>query len=213
MHFFTVQFDKPEHSEALVVEVANGQSIADVLEWIYRTEPHRLTCDVVLIRPPVGRPINPNVVRRLRGGASNVAPELHFIAKSKAEVSGAFSRVPKRAVHLLFSHNYNHLLSPNIRDDVSRGPLDLLSVSDLPAIMENIGRAEIDELTAAGRAIFPGSPGIVYQAPSGELTRSFLRVGNIQRSRFAVDAIFFWLLPYLRECVGIIAELWDCGET
>ena len=42
--------------------------------------------------------------------------------------------------------------------------------------------------------------------------RAFLRVGNLQTSRSAIDALFFWLVPYLENCIGIITDTWSISS-
>ena len=63
-----------------------------------------------------------------------------------------------------------------------------------------------------GRAKLPNAPGVLYQAPSKRKMNSFIRVGNIQRSRAVLDGMFFWLLPYLKNCIGLITDTWSISS-
>jgi hypothetical protein len=126
--------------------------------------------------------------------------------------SDSFIRIPARSVHLLFSQDHIHHLSNNINFASTDGRLDNLSVEVLASVVDAVRSAEIDFIVGAGRARLPAMPGVVYRAPSGGLVRSFLRIGNIQRSRAAIDAIFFWLLPYLKDCEGIITDTWSIAS-
>ena len=108
------------------------------------------------------------------------------------------------------SSDYRHFLSRNINPGAAHSPIDVELPAD--AAIDAIKRHELDLMVANGRALLPSAPGVLYCAPSKRLMRSFLRVGNIQRSRAALDAIFFWLLPYLRDCVGIITDTWSISS-
>jgi hypothetical protein len=67
-------------------------------------------------------------------------------------------------------------------------------------------------IVETSRARLPSVPGSLYLAPSTRLMRSFLRVGNVQYSRAALEAFFFWLLPYLRNCAGIFTDTWSISS-
>jgi hypothetical protein len=101
-------------------------------------------------------------------------------------------------------------LSDNINPQVSNSPLG----TDLPidVTLRAIQDAEIDCIVESGRAQLPRAPGVTYRAPSGRLMKSFLRIGNIQRSRSALDAVFFWLVPYLRDCTGLVTDTWSISS-
>ncbi len=42
--------------------------------------------------------------------------------------------------------------------------------------------------------------------------KNFIRVGNIQYDRDAIDAIFFWLLPQLKDVAAIVTDTWSISS-
>jgi hypothetical protein len=195
------------------MEIVRGFSFEEVLEQIYKTESKTLAISQILIaRSPVATQIDPSVVRDLIAGRLQEIPrELAFLCSRPQDIDNVFARFPGRSVHLLFSHNHIHYLSANINPTSTINPLDQSEAIRNKAIRA-IREIEIEVIVEAGRARFPAIPGVLYEAPNGRLVRSFLRIGNIQRSRAAVDALFFWLLPHLRDCAGIITDIWSIGS-
>ena len=214
MHFFSVQLTDPEPTEVLVVELVRGYSFEETLEHIYKTEPKRLAnVQMVIARAPVFSPIAPAHVEKLRSGKlRRLPPELEFLGHGFRNLATAFARFPRRPIHLLFSYKYTHYISRNLNPTSKTNPLDGVEGDVLATTLRTIQRKEIETIVEDGRARLPSMPGVLYEAPNGHLVRSFLRIGNIQRSRSAVDSLFFWLLPHLRDCSAIITDTWSIGS-
>src|SRR6185369_12674708 len=199
----------------LVAELVAGQSLADLFEDIYDIVPSpiRLSAAAVVVRPPVQFQLDPNVLIDLiktKGLAEAPISAYKFLIDALRDPQKAFARMKRTPVHILASNDFDHFLSPVIVNE-GRSPVPY-SVSEL-ALIEAVREAELDALIEDGRAKLPGAPGVMYRAPSGTYMRAFLRVGNIQRSRSAVDALFFWLLPHLRGCRGIVSDTWSISTV
>jgi len=212
LHLFTVPLNEPEPIDALVVELMRGYSFEEVLEQVYKIEPSRLAISQLLIaRAPVGTPIDPALVKEVTTGqAATIPSDLRFFGDTVRELGSAFVRFPDRPIYLLFSHDHVHYLSDNLNPTSVFNPL-AGERSIVESTLKRIQETEMQVVVESGRARFPVIPHVLYEAPSGRLVQSFLRIGNIQRSRAAVDALFFWLLPHLRDCSAIITDTWSIG--
>jgi hypothetical protein len=122
-----------------------------------------------------------------------------------------FARAADKPVHVLGSSDY----VPYMTENVNPQAIDPLvwRAQEIPHIVDAIKNAELDFLVESGRALLPKADDLLYRVPSGRLVPTFLRVGNIQHSRAAIDAVFFWLLPYLRDCVGIVTDTWTISSV
>lgn len=213
-HFFV---DIPgETSETidrfLVVELATGETLRQLFERIYKEiaveERNQAT---IIVRPPVKYPFEPSLLERLGTDLEDTElPERPSILRElKTEpVARTFSRFDDTPVRILHSHDFQHVLSSNI-NPLSQRPCSHTSTDRL---MLAIRDAELDSLVEKGKCKLPPLDSHYYQAPSNRYVRSFLRVGSLQISRAAIDAIFFWLLPYLRECAGVITDTWSISS-
>ena len=211
MHYFRVHFDEPEPFDAVLIELVNGQQIHDLLDQLYRSNPRLLASDVILMRLPVGRSITPSAFADLKK-TGEWSKDLSFLSPDGLLLDDEFRRVPGRPVHFLFSHDHSHFLSENMNAGASTCPLDDIGGESRNKIFDAIRCAEIDYLLEVGKAKLPKRDGFLYLAPSGDLVPSFMRIGNLQHSRAAIDAIFFWLLPHLENCAGIITETWSISS-
>jgi hypothetical protein len=114
-------------------------------------------------------------------------------------------RVPRASLHLLYSEQHSIFLSENL-NAASHHPVD-------PDFVQWLRSTEMRSFVEASAAWFPTREGVTYRAPSGREYPSFLRVGNIQTSSRTLDAIFFWLIPHLRNTTGILTETWSISST
>lgn len=117
-------------------------------------------------------------------------------------------RVERLPVHLLFSADYQHHLSKNVNSAVP----EILPDNERAKLLPLLREAELLRLAQHSHAILPVSGGCIFHAPSKKYCNQFLRVGNIQRHRAALDAFFFWMLPWLRECGAILTETWTISS-
>jgi hypothetical protein len=123
-----------------------------------------------------------------------------------------FARIRDRAVHILTSHDGQHVLTPNLNPHWAEDPLKYYAISEDRAVAA-IRKAEFEYILNQSRAVLTSAPGSMFRAPSGRLLRSFVRVGNIQYDRDAIDAVFFWLLPNLERVGAILTDTWSISSV
>ena len=194
---------------SLAVALESGTSLSGVMEQIYRFDAARLAlADALIVRAPVEKPIKPELLKKAKSIEFRRLPEELLPLRNTED---AFLRFPERPVYLLYSHDYCHYLSKNLNPGAKFDPLSKTEAMRRGAI-ECTKNAEFDWLVASSHALLPPIGGMLYRAPSNDLVPSFLRIGNVQRSQSALDAIFFWLLPHLSECSAIMAEIWSIGS-
>ena len=145
--------------------------------------------DMLVLRPDVDRPI--------QNKRDLLQPEDVLLR-----------RVPRSQVRVLYSHNFKHVLSPDL---ASSGPEEL-SRETRERVVKDIRSKEFLHYVNNTDALLSARDGFVYRAPSGHHVRKFLRVGNIQKNRQALDAVFFWMLPHLEGCSAIVVDTWSIGS-
>ncbi len=210
MHRFQAELGRPDPIMlAEIVQVPAKRLIIDVLLDIYDTGPEiRQGTDLLILRLPVEEQWDPDL---FAGGMPEIVTGVLLDLLGDPDVAVAMERVDDRPVHLLHSFRGRQLLSPNINPRFPR--LTFPEGMTERATIENIQTAELDHLLDKSRAIITAAPGTVFEAPSGRLVRHFVRVGNIQFSRDAVDALFFWLLPDLERCAAILVDTWSISSV
>ena len=120
-----------------------------------------------------------------------------------------FRRIPDRSVQILFSHDGRLCLSGNINPVWTRSyPRVYVDAEAL----NRIRYAEMQFLLSRSRAVLPEIHHSSYKLPSKRFARSFVRVGNIQYDRDAIDAVLFWLIPHLTDCAGILTDTWSISS-
>lgn len=199
--------------EAQVLELEAQGDLGALFESYYKeTEPsERLRASAVIVRPPVEQPIKPTVYESNETSLPMVSKNLLTIDEHFFRREDTFSRLGVTPVHLLVSWKHMIYLSENINPFAQYSPIEEVG-NKIPTLIHALQEEELDELVALSQARLPDAPGIVYKAPSGKLVRSFLRVGNIQHSRSAIDAVFFWLLPHLKGCSSIVTDTWSISS-
>lgn len=209
MHRFQAGIGRPDHFLlAEVVQLPISRSIEDLLGDLYDKGPDvRQGSDLLVLRLPVEQQWSTDAFADIT--QSNAAPVLLDLLGT-TDIAEAFIRVDDRPVHLLHSFAGQHFFSANINLRFADSVIPPQMPHD--EIIEDIQRAEFDHLVERSRAIITAAPGTVFEAPSGRLVSHFVRVGNIQYNRDAVDAVFFWLLPYLKRCAAILTDTWSISS-
>lgn len=176
--------------QVLFADCPEHVSYANLAEQLYTANRNEITtCDLLVIRPRVDQGLSLPLAP---------APGLERVVE----------RVERLPVHLLFSADYEHHLSKNINPAVP----EILRGDERAKLLPLLREAELLRLAQHSHAIFPVSGGCIFRAPSKKYCNHFLRVGNIQRHRAALDAFFFWMLPWLRECGAILTETWTISS-
>ncbi|MBI5769619.1 MAG: hypothetical protein HZA93_17720 [Verrucomicrobia bacterium] len=187
MNAFTFEFPSGEHILlGLFVDRPSLVSYEELADELYNSRRSDLTVvNVLVIRPPVDEALPPE-----ESAAAQLAPVLE--------------RVPHLPLHLLGSVDFSHRLTTNLNPSV---PSILVSEGN-GEFIARIRQVELEHYVTEANAILRTSGARIFRAPSGKYCRSFLRVGNVQTNRAAIDGFFFWLLPWLKDCRAIVTETW-----
>ena len=219
MHQFLATFDDSESSvfaRFIVAEIPFGESVRYVLESLYQNlPPEERTNASIILRPGVRFQLSKARIEQLSseglGDGENLEQRYSFLEEIVEDVEKAFRRFRTHGIHVLASEDYDHYLTANI-NPAAAAPLDISDVSLAARLIDTIRDAEIDHLVRIGGCKLPRLGQIYYRAPSGRYMKAFLRVGNLQISRSAIDALYFWLIPHLRNCIGIITDTWSISS-
>ena len=197
----------------LVVELPSGETLQSLFERIYReVETEERLLASIIVRPPVKYQLSPELFKDQNAVLTeDVSTErLRFLEELRQEpLSTVFSRFDDTVVRVLYSYDFGHYLSDNL-NPMARQYTDIAYGDAF--LIDAICQMEMDFLVESGKCKLPPLESQYYRVPSSRHVRSFLRVGSLQTSRAAIDAIFFWLLPYLRDCVGVITDTWSISS-
>lgn len=209
MHYFSARLmgAAKVEVEAQVVQAQLGVSLSGTLESIYNLPADvRLRTEMLIVRLPVEESCD---FQALANPDSAVAKR--HLGDGKAERNRTFARARDRSVHLLGSYNGQLFVSRNLNPHWSSDPFDAYDLA--PAtILDAIRRDEIEHILDRSRAVLTLPQGSQYLAPSRRRIQSFVRVGNIQYSRDAIEAVTFWLLPHLKGIGAIVTDTWSISS-
>jgi hypothetical protein len=205
MHDFVAELGIGNTSATVrVVQMRAGQTFEDIFDRVREADlaEGRLALPLIIRLPIVEQIPKAELTKKARfSGLSRF-----FRAQLDQE---AFRRVPDRPVHILTSEAGRAHVTVNINlrwDFASPG------IIRRAAVLHDIRRAELSYILEQSRAILAELPGSYYKVPSGRFTRSFIRVGNIQYDRDAIDGLLFWLMPHLSDCAGILTDTWSISS-
>ena len=219
MHQFSVSFNDSEtgfFTRFIVAEISYGESVRDILEKLYQVlPPEERTNASIIIRPEVKFQLSPTKIKQLLaqeiGAAEHLGERYHFMVEIIRDIQLTFQRFKNHSIHILASEDYHHFLTSNINPSAAMA-VDVFNKKFMQKLIGAIQNAEMDYLVKAGNCKLPQLGKQYYRAPSGRYMKAFLRVGNLQISHSAIDALFFWLLPYLQNCLGIITDTWSISS-
>jgi hypothetical protein len=192
-----------------VIQLRIGETIAGVLRQVRHRNVNRKPSQfltALVFRLPVSQSFEPDQFKDSTN-FSNLSDV--FGQREGQDWQSAFNRIRQRSVHILGSCDGQHFITPNMNPHWS---LDDLTGLDTAEILTCIRRAEFDYVLDNADAVLVEHAGAAYKVPSGNVARSFLRVGNIQYDRDAIDAAIFWLLPRLKNCAGIMTDTWSISS-
>src|SRR6185312_6685813 len=140
---------------------------------------------------------------------ARVQPWFNATALSNNGDFGPIIRRARRAnVRILtYGEGAHHL-----GDNISSAPYVDLNVAP-EVLLRWLASEELKHLAISTSAIFPVGQNLLYRSPSGTYFRTFLRVGNIQHSSYAIDAVAFWLLPHFAEATAVLTDSWSISST
>lgn len=210
---FSYERDKVALS-GFFLELAPDQNLGELLEDFYhQIDPQdRALAQMIVVRPPVRFQYNIDTIKQIfnKPISSNFEEQYYSFSENfLLEVS--LERFNDISIHVLYSSDYDIKVSNNLNEFADNN-FSGLTLIDTEHLIYTIRIAELSSLINEGKAILPSTSGIFYELPSGRIQKSFLRAGNVQSSRYALDAIFFWTLPVLKSCASIIADTWSISS-
>lgn len=219
MHHFAATSDGLDSSHFfrfIFAEVPYGESIRYILDSLYHKLPPEQRANAsIILRPEPRFQLSKSRIQQLAAAESGHIETLEhqyvFLSEVVEDNKKTFARFSSHPIHILASEHYGHFLTANL-NPTATDSVDPSSVSLAHSLINTIRNAEIDHLIKIGRCKLPRLGQRYYKAPSGRYMRAFLRVGNLQVSRSAIDAVYFWLLPHLRNCKGIVTDTWSISS-
>ena len=214
MHIFPVTLEIDGYPASLIVaQFSNEQSIESLFEAIYNGFPdERMQAAAIILRPDVRDQFSAvALTSACNGEVMGSSVFLNAIAEASANQVAHFGRFESLPIYILHTEDFVPVLSGNInpRSSVLELIEDRLALSET---VDEIRDTEMRFLVEKSRAFLPPIDGTYYLAPSNKPVRSFLRVGNLQYSRQSIDAITFWLLPYLKQSRAILVDTWSLSS-
>jgi len=186
--FFDLEVDN-ESKRVCLVDFPKHQVIDDLADLLVTQHTGNIEqTDLVVLRPDVEVPIVD-------------------LRKYKELLPPLQRRAPHAGIHLLYSTDFEHRLSHDLVSDS-----ETHSHQTNRSMIQGIRERELEHYAKKSDAILPARDGLVYRAPSNHYLRQFLRVGNIQKTRQPLDAVFFWMLPFLKDCGAIVVDTWSIGS-
>ncbi len=213
MHVFKATIGTGDGAVAvLVAQHSAGQSLEALFETLYTDHADaRQQAACTIVRPDVRDRFTPDELADTAGGAGTASPFLNALRDALATPRLAFARMPDTPIAVLFTSGEALHLSENINPEGVATPFSARDL-DETTVLAALRERELACLVEHSRALLPMIPGSFYRAPSNRLARAFLRVGNIQYSRHAIDAVCFWLLPHMRDCAAILVDTWSISS-
>ena len=190
--FFALEING-ESRQICLVDFPNGWTPDELTDFLVaRHADHLEKTDLVILRPAVDVPIT----------------DASAVSEYKSALVSLSRRTPRAAGYILRSRDFKHYLSRNL----VRGRQRAYSSQILKDRLDDIREQELQHYVNNSDSLLSARDGFVYRAPSGHYVRQFLRVGNIQKSRQALDAVFFWMLPFLKDCRRIVVDTWSISS-
>ena len=188
--FFDFEFNGKTKSICLV-DLPKTRSIdlfADHLHSNYSTRIEHI--DLVILRTNTNIPIDE-------------------LKNAKQDFGRLIRKIPNAAIRILHTNkDFDHLLTFDLASECPEYPPECFKKLLLVQAREK----ELKYYAEEYGAVLSAREGFVYQTPSGICTNKFLRVGNIQKNRQVLDAIYFWMLPHLKSCVAIVTDTWSISS-
>lgn len=187
MNAFTFDYSRGEDLlHGLFVDRPSHVSYAELADELYNARRSDLSVvNLLMIRPPVDEPLPAEATLK-----ENLAP--------------VFERVPQMSIYLFGSVNFEHKLTDNLNVQST----SVLRFEDVTGLVSHLRQQELIHYAMEANAVLRTSGARIFRAPSGKYCRTFVRVGNVQTNRAAIDGFFFWILPWLKSCGAIVTETW-----
>ena len=178
----------PESRQGFFVDASDMPNCRDVADALYGS--YRSDFDGASLL----------VVRRCSHREIDVANLTKEVARPLLE------RLPHVAIHFATSWRFQNKVTGNLNDRVN--DLGLLGKD---ALLDLVRIAELRHY--ARDAVLRVDHPRIFRAPSGKYCPLFIRVGNVQISRMALNAFFYWLLPSLKNVTAIVTDTWSISSV
>ncbi|TAY14018.1 hypothetical protein [Rhizobium leguminosarum] len=214
MHIFEARLERVEPAATLVVVQVSGEhSIQRILELLYNTYTNRAQASAFVFRPDVRDAFSGDEIAIAMSGAYTGSSQfLNALSLAYQTPDSTFARFFEKPMFVLHADDFKPRLSENI-NPLLQTPPEVQVHLERAELLDDLRDAEMRFLMSESGAILPPVENTVYDNPSGSAARSFLRVGNIQYSRLAIDAVTFWLLLYVRDCEAILVDTWSLSSV
>ncbi|MDE3183950.1 MAG: hypothetical protein KGM16_11075 [Bacteroidota bacterium] len=191
MHVSFIKLSGHAADYGTLVSFERHRTCSDIASALYG-EQYRSAIEaslVLIIRPPVDIPLN--------------AKKIQTTLDEYRIISGRF---PLKPFYILYSSGFRIRLSKNFNEKVP----DIDNYKHLIGILR---QRELEEFILDSNAIIKTpNANTLFRTPSQEYSHIFLRVGNIQKSRHVLDAIFFWTLPSLKHAGALLTDSWSISS-
>lgn len=175
-----------------LVSFESHRTYEDVASFLYEKRQELQAINGIILRPPVYR-------------------QIKTIITKEEDYKHVINRFPSIPVYLLYTFEYEIILSENLNKKSLEG-LALPQSTTNSDIIKILQQKEMESFVTNSNALFHSPPGTIYKTPSLEYSHYFLRVGNIQTRRHVLDAIFFWLIPHLKNTSAILTDSWSVSS-
>ena len=184
------KFEDSGWKKAILIDVPIDTALNEIASTLHsRHRNQLLPVDLILLRLSVWRPWNPKA--------------------QENSVKEICDRFPNISVKLLVSNDFQHLILDGEGNDNAK----IFQFESNPqSFLNNLRAEELKQLVKQSGALYLSDENYVFQLPSHSISNSFLRVGNIQTSRGALDSLLFWLLPHLKGVEGILIDTWSISS-
>ena len=183
--------DQNEFTTALV-SFESHRTYDNVASYLYEERQKLQAINAIILRPCVYQ-------------------QIEATSTIKEDYKQVINRFPNTPVYILYSFQYEIVLSKNLNNNSLVGLALPQSIFNTDFI-EMLRQKEMESFIKESNALFRSPPGTIYKTPSLEYSHYFLRVGNIQTRRHVLDAIFFWLIPYLKNTNAILTDSWSVSS-
>lgn len=215
MHVFNVRLDRVEPALTVLVAQFTGEySIERMFELLYEAYPaQRSQASALILRPDVRDTFSAKALSdAMDGMVDGTSPFLEQIGQAHLDEQRSFARFSLLPVFVLHADGNTICLSGNV-NPLAGIPPDLELHLKSTELLADLRTAEMHFLMETSGALLPPLENSYYDNPSHRPARAFLRVGNIQYSRLAIDAVSFWMLPHVAHCEAILVDTWSLSSV
>lgn len=175
--------------DVLLADMPEFLNFSELSSSIYEKSKHHLqTSDALFIRLSVGHSMS---------------------GISLDDVAPVLLRARRMPVHFIWSDDYQYRIGENVNPNAEA------VIGKLPgqgAFWSSLCQNELLQVVNSSKALISCPGKFHFETPAGDVDSFFLRVGNIQGTRENVDAVFFWLIPFMRGVGAVLTDTWSISS-